>query len=250
MSGGGSSNDLVLNYHDAILYESDLRLLESPTSWWNDACLHFALTYLEHHQSRPHSPTHSIGMFAPSVVSFLMHQCTDEEEDVQDFCRGNQALLDSDVILIPVNDNYTSQHWTTPGGGTHWSLLVVKKETPVRSWWHFDSIPQSGNLISARAVATKLQQVLLRPASDASSAAPVEMESCLTPPQANGYDCAIHTWAAARAVMECRDDFSVPKITRAIQEWLGETNACRDVRGHLLSEAQRLARQYASGITF
>ena len=41
----------LLNYHDVVVYPSDLALLESPTAWLNDTCIHFQLTRL---QRTPH----------------------------------------------------------------------------------------------------------------------------------------------------------------------------------------------------
>ena len=39
---------LLLNFHDAVIYESDLSLLDSPTAWLNDACIHFQMTRFQH----------------------------------------------------------------------------------------------------------------------------------------------------------------------------------------------------------
>ena len=41
---------LLLNYHDALIYESDLSILDSPTAWLNDACINFQFTRLQHRQ--------------------------------------------------------------------------------------------------------------------------------------------------------------------------------------------------------
>ena len=38
----------LLNYHDAVVYPSDLALLNSPTAWLNDACINFQMTRLQH----------------------------------------------------------------------------------------------------------------------------------------------------------------------------------------------------------
>ena len=44
------SNKLLINYHDAVIYSSDLALLDNPTAWLNDACIHFWLTHLQKQQ--------------------------------------------------------------------------------------------------------------------------------------------------------------------------------------------------------
>ena len=41
----------LLNYHDAVIYPSDLEILDSPTAWLNDAIIHFQLTRLQHRQT-------------------------------------------------------------------------------------------------------------------------------------------------------------------------------------------------------
>ena len=40
----------LLNYHDAVIYPSDLALLDSPTAWLNDACINFQMAYLQQNQ--------------------------------------------------------------------------------------------------------------------------------------------------------------------------------------------------------
>lgn len=52
---------LLLNYHDAVLYESDLSLLECPTAWLNDAIIHFHLTRLQHNMQPDSSSSSSLG---------------------------------------------------------------------------------------------------------------------------------------------------------------------------------------------
>ena len=38
----------LLNYHDAVIYPSDLALLDSHTARLNDACINFQMTRLQH----------------------------------------------------------------------------------------------------------------------------------------------------------------------------------------------------------
>jgi hypothetical protein len=45
-----SADDLLVNYHDAVIYPSDLALLDSPTDWLNDACINFHMRRLQHTQ--------------------------------------------------------------------------------------------------------------------------------------------------------------------------------------------------------
>ena len=41
----------LLSYHDAIIYPSDISLLDSPTDWLNDAVINFQMTRLQHPQN-------------------------------------------------------------------------------------------------------------------------------------------------------------------------------------------------------
>ena len=54
MSLTNSDNDddgddhYLFNYHDAVIYPSDVSLLDSPTAWLNDAIINFQFTRLQH----------------------------------------------------------------------------------------------------------------------------------------------------------------------------------------------------------
>ena len=110
-----SGHDLILNYNDAVLYRSDLRILRSPSAWLNDACVNFRLTRiydLRERQWRAAASSassaaagcggvedrsgslggsaveeRSVPLFLdPSVVSYMMHQCDDD--DLADLARS------------------------------------------------------------------------------------------------------------------------------------------------------------------
>jgi hypothetical protein len=172
-------NELVVNYNDAVIYGKDLGLFESYTAWLNDACIHYQLTRLQ----QTNDPSAKFIVFLdPAVVSFLMHQVEDEDE-MGDFTAGYHNFESTKRIFVPINDNMGSQHWQTPGLGSHWSLLWVLL-SPVSSssssslsttaaaaaaagegtttplFFHFDSVTGSSNQKAAHAVATKLNQAL------------------------------------------------------------------------------------------
>ena len=183
-----ASNQLILNFHDAILYESDVDLLQSEFEWLNDACIHFYLTVLQ--QRYP-----QIKFMDPSVVTYLMHQS--DKEDLAEF---SKSLEDSySVYMIPINDGHaTPSLWQHVGGGTHWSLLVVTVATGV--CLHIDSVKGRNQLV-AQKVADKIVAKVLCHHNEL-----VSVKEVLTPQQLNGYDCGIHALAAAEllADAECR----------------------------------------------
>ena len=44
----GQHHQHLFNYHDAVIYPSDLGILDSPSAWLNDAVIHFHMTRLQH----------------------------------------------------------------------------------------------------------------------------------------------------------------------------------------------------------
>jgi hypothetical protein len=42
--------NILISYHDAVIYPSDLALLDSTTDWLNDACINFQMKHLQHSQ--------------------------------------------------------------------------------------------------------------------------------------------------------------------------------------------------------
>ena len=165
---------MILDYHDACIYPQDLELVEKENQWLNDSVMHFYFTYLQqqHRQltttmATPTSPRASSNkaikrlvrprsspclFMDPSVVSFWMHQCTDQDDldgfksgipfpltpsrsvSADDNDNSNEGRFDEEdeddnvdgYILVPINDNHAkSSDWTRPGSGMHWSLLLV-----------------------------------------------------------------------------------------------------------------------------
>ncbi|KAL9189998.1 hypothetical protein ACHAXT_009673 [Thalassiosira profunda] len=102
-----SSDKPLLNYHDALIYPSDLALLDSP-SWLNDACINFQMTRLQHRQGssedegaegersgkrQKNNGEESGGavrvrlddlFLDPSVISFLVHQLPEDDDDYEE----------------------------------------------------------------------------------------------------------------------------------------------------------------------
>mmetsp|Transcript_14938 Transcript_14938/g.32421 ORF Transcript_14938/g.32421 Transcript_14938/m.32421 type:complete len:303 (+) Transcript_14938:17-925(+) len=170
----------LLNYHDAIIYPSDLALLDSSTAWLNDACMNFQMTRLQQTQGDRRGATKEEerkgmdddagcidqleDMFIdPSVLSFLMHQLTEDDEDYDDElsnlnaswnlpkpptsvhqCDGMKKLGKEALhaqkstqthqrkrIFLPISDQFGASRSTfaRPGGGYHWSLLLWEINT-------------------------------------------------------------------------------------------------------------------------
>ena len=194
-------DELIVNFEDACVYGRDLALLQSPTAWLNDAIINFFF------QRLASTASSSEIFFDPSVLSFLMHQCSDND-DLQDFASGYDEFKQARRIYFPINDTMreNSTAWSTPGSGTHWSLLVAVITTTGEStiiFHHFDSIQGSENLTAATAVASKWQRAFQFKRADLT--ADVEISSIPVPRQRNGYDCGCHVLRTAQAIYQNTD---------------------------------------------
>lgn len=217
--------DLLLNFHDAVIYGSDLALVQSSNSWLNDACINFFMALL---QQRSTSKTYKF--MDPSVISFFVHQCTDDDE-IQDFAQGN-SFRGMDKIFIPVNDTMAdTKVWR---GGSHWTLLVIVKAEEKIEFWHFDSVRHSGNGSAARNIARKLGTQFF----GVSLPTVVEAE---TPQQSNGYDCGVHMIAAAK-IFSTMSEVDLKSHERNLRQYTIEhPNFCRELRSYIVDEIFRLS---------
>ena len=223
MTSTDNDNDnddkLLINYNDACIYGRDLRLLDDRHAWLNDACIHYQFMRL---QSQFDAGGVGVLFLDPSVISFFMHQCQDEDE-IEEFCQGYDRFASQKTIFIPVNDNLTrSLQETVPGkAGTHWSLLVAiigytgSHRIP---FLHFDSVQTSGNGHVAKAVATKFSlayyDFCCRQQHQSQSRSSFAcLQECKAPHQANGYDCGVHVLAVAEILAKSMPS-SMPSLAR------------------------------------
>lgn len=217
------SDKFILNYHDAILYESDIELLTSETEWLNDACIHFYMTVLQQRYPR-------VKFIDPSVVTFLMHQCDDEDmqEFSSSFDKGYSAYV------VPINDGHKKgSFWQEVGCGSHWSVLLIRSDFV---YVHADSV-SGKNAQAALAVAEKMSIVFGHNKF-------ISVTELRTPQQHNGYDCGIHTLAAAEilAGAECGS-------IKFYEELLGNAKLAypgfgREMRREVLAMAVELSRDW------
>ena len=165
----------VLNYHDVLLYESDVALFASR-QWLNDTAINFYLQYLTH----TCAPSDTL-LMDPAVVSCLLHQCLDEDE-YSDLARGLD-LLSRRVCIVPVTDNES-----LGGGSSHWSLLLYRDG----SFRHFDS--SSGhNKHAAKRVAKSFERLLHAAGRQDGDGASGRVEEVVdAPQQQNSYDCGVY----------------------------------------------------------
>jgi hypothetical protein len=181
------TNQHYINYHDAVLYNADLDILRSKTAWLNDSCIHYQMMRYQFELHKVEGD--SVLFMDPSVVSYLMHQCSSLEE-LMEFSNGQRlygfrtfqvdkipasenSICVRQIIFLPINDTNAVANMSrfTSAVGNHWSLLVViilvvklQKNHPGYIFQplhlHFDSMKNSTNCAPAVAVARKMNLVL------------------------------------------------------------------------------------------
>ena len=177
----------------------------------------------------------------PSVVNFFMHQCTDED-DIDDFASTFEYPHTGGLILVPLNDAMTteSSSWKSPGGGSHWSLMVIvidKGERHGIRYWHWDSVPNnSNNIAAAKDVAAKMSENIFSNPNH-------EVIQAKAPEQKNGYDCGLHMLATAQIFAKETDKLkTLPEYEVMLQEHFEKNpDACSQLRSWMANEILKLA---------
>ena len=158
------TNEFIVNYHDACIYQSDLNLLQG-NQWLNDACINFGMTHLsvrcneennnkkknasccdDQDSDSQHQQHVRMEFLDPSVVSFFMHQISlGDEEDIDELRnlysiwglsaekKENSATEQTSgenvvALFVPVNDNNGSGFGVAASNcfdGNHWSFLLA-----------------------------------------------------------------------------------------------------------------------------
>lgn len=161
---------IVLSFHDSIIRQSDVDILEGP-HWLTDTLIGFYFEYLSNVAYKDES---RLLFIAPEVTQCLKVSRCQELGVFLDPLQVEKRTF----IFLPVND--CTQ--TESPGGSHWSLLVFCKSED--TFFHFDSSSGS-NYNHAKQLASKLSKYL----STSEEGVFVQAE---TLQQKNGYDCGIH----------------------------------------------------------
>lgn len=165
-----SHGRIVLSYHDTLLRESDVDLLDEQC-WVNDNIIWFWMQYMENELYA--SRRGSLAFVGPDVAQLVkLGAALNVDQVLQSL-----ELERKELILLPVND---CPEFDIPGG-CHWSLLAYNRAR--KSFEHFDSA-KGHNHSHAKAIASALAPMLsLR------EVRVVEVD-CLQ--QHNSYDCGLY----------------------------------------------------------
>ena len=162
--------DIVLNYHNSLLRQSDLLLLEKG-SWLNDNIIAFYFEYLE--RTFVNKFKYKVCYLNPSTSQMAKFLSYEELSLMLD----GLNLSVADFAFIAVNSNFSADN----PGGFHWSLLFFDRAN--KKFSHFDSFHKS-NTPSAEIVVNVFKQIFVCPDSVI-----VDVES---PQQVNCNDCGVY----------------------------------------------------------
>ncbi|XP_014213354.1 sentrin-specific protease 8 [Copidosoma floridanum] len=174
------SKDVVLNYQDCILRQSDVDLLKGPC-WLNDAIIGFYFEYL----GKQHENVSLKFLFVCPELAQLLKLTDPHEYPI--FLDPIEAK-DKPFVFFPINDCNSR----SSSGGSHWSLMVFSKKE--RACFYFDS-SNSMNSAVARDFSRKVMDYLL----DGGKGQFIEVDC---PQQDNGYDCGLFVLCFADVIAE------------------------------------------------
>jgi len=177
---------------DAVLYDSDLALLQSPTAWLNDHCVLFWQQYLS---LKKYDTLDGVVEMLQPAAAFML-QFLDAESLLENTADNVYLKLQkSRVVVVPV----VSDAQADDGGGSHWTLLVCTPSSP-SIMWLFDSA-MSGTNSSIPAAVSSTARVLAQVVSPgAEYAAPNIERVSSTPQQHNSFDCGVFVCSNAEAI--------------------------------------------------
>lgn len=158
---------VILSYHDSLIHESDLRLLEGR-NWLNDSLISF---WFEHLQHELFGGMTRLLFVSPEVTQLIK---MGDAQELPIFLDPLEARF-KDHIFLAVNDNSS----VISSGGSHWSLLVYSRYD--RKWYHYDS-QRGSNHRDARCLVHRINTYL-----DRELPAPLVDANCTQ--QDNSYDC-------------------------------------------------------------
>nr|XP_002125210.1 sentrin-specific protease 8-like [Ciona intestinalis]XP_009861640.1 sentrin-specific protease 8-like [Ciona intestinalis]XP_018671518.1 sentrin-specific protease 8-like [Ciona intestinalis] len=176
---------IVLSYHDSLLRESDLRLLDTG-QWLNDKIIGFMFQYFQYEVFSKNFE--EISFLDPDLVHLVKMMPDREIPSILE----SLNLEPKRFIFLPINDNDDAQ-----AGGSHWSLLIFDAEQ--ECFEHFDSSGDYNHTVAVE-VAGKFSKVL-------KSNKLARME---TPQQCNGSDCGVYVVKLTEVICKSKLDASSP----------------------------------------
>ncbi|VVC92141.1 unnamed protein product [Leptidea sinapis] len=129
-----SKASVVLSFHETLLHQSDIELLNGPY-WLNDTIISFYFEYLEK-VTFIKSPDI---LFVPPEVTQCIKMVTPDE--IKIFLEPLKIEAKK-FVFFALNDNSAPDMV----GGSHWSLLVYSRDE--NSFFHYDSMCGSNHNVA------------------------------------------------------------------------------------------------------
>ena len=131
-----SEDQIVLDYHDSLLRESDLKLLDKP-NWLNDHIIGFVFEYFEFEKYKSVVDEKKIVFLNPCFTQILKIYDGQIEELLDPL-----EISTREIIIFPISNNSSP----TKAGGSHWSLIMINKKQ--QKFVHYDSYNSSNTKIA------------------------------------------------------------------------------------------------------
>ncbi|XP_033127300.1 sentrin-specific protease 8-like [Anneissia japonica] len=171
----GYVDQIVLSYHDSLLRQSDLSLLQLG-QWLNDNVLGFVFEYFE--KEKFFNFANKATFVSPQVTQFIKFAGDDE----LGVFLSPLELKTKELVFSFINDNQTRS-----AGGTHWSFMLFHRR--LHKFQHYDSLHNMN-----ASVARKISEKLL-PYLGVNERTTFVNEKC--PQQQNYYDCGLFAVSVA-----------------------------------------------------
>ena len=130
---------IVLDYHDSLLRESDLILLNS-SNWLSDQIIGFVYEYFEFEKYKNLVEENKIVFLNPNFTQIL--KLNEDVNQLAECFLNPLEANNKDVVIFPINNNSEP----LSAGGSHWSLLVIYKK--LQKFIHYDSLHSSNKNIA------------------------------------------------------------------------------------------------------
>jgi sentrin-specific protease 8 len=172
---------IVLNYHDSLLRESDLKLLDE-SNWLNDQIISFVFEYFEYEKYNSLVEENKIIFLNPNFTQIL--KINNDMGQLIEVFLDPLEVLKTEVIIFPINNNSTA----TIAGGSHWSIMAIYKNE--HRFVHYDSFHSANKEIAIK-IYNKFKSYFQCNHFH---------EEITCPQQSNTSDCGVYLLAIADAI--------------------------------------------------